>query len=137
VLVLAVALLLPRPPDSEAMAPGFGVTLATDKAMYQRGERIAMTLRLTAATETVRLQFPTSQRFDFTLRDARGAQVWRWSEGRMFGQVLGSETLGPAQPEIVYEAEFQGELQPGWYQLEGAIVARGAPISAKLAIEIR
>src|SRR5262249_28084356 len=138
VLVLVVAVLsLPRPPGSAATTPSFSLTLATDKATYQRGERIGMTLRLTSATETVRLEFPTSQRFDFTLRDARGARVWQWSEGRMFGQVLGSETLGPARTQIVYDAEFQGELPPGRYQLEGAILATEAPISARLPIEIR
>src|SRR5712691_11004317 len=138
VLVLVVALmLLQRPPESGAMAPAFEVTLATDRATYQRGEPIAMTLRLTSGTETVRLQFPTSQRFDFALRDARGAQVWRWSEGRMFGQMVGSETLGPARPQNTYQAEFQGDLAPGWYQLEGAIVAKDGRASATLPIEIR
>ena len=43
--------------------------------------------------------------------DAEGQEVWRWSNERIFAQVLGQETLGPGLEEILYTATYAGPLQ--------------------------
>ncbi len=117
---------------------GFEVALSTRKPTYRAGESITMILRVASQTsEDVRLQFASSQRFDFTIRDASGTAVWRWSEGQAFLQVVGVETLGPGRSSITYQAEYGGNLTPGRYSLEGTVVARNRPLSATLVIQVQ
>src|SRR5437867_13073084 len=100
----------------EAASTVFEVSLSTDKAVYRSGEPIALTLSVSNHTGAeLRLAFPSTQRFDFAIRDAAANQIWRWSADQLFGQMLGAETIGPARPQIVYRAEFTGRLTPGFY----------------------
>jgi hypothetical protein len=117
---------------------GLEVALITGKPTYRAGEPITIILRVTTvASEDVRLQFVSSQRYDFIIRDAGGTPVWRWSEGQAFLQVLGVERLGPGRPSITYQAEYGGNLAPGRYSVEGTIVARNRLLSATLVIQIQ
>ena len=117
---------------------GFEVGLTTGKAVYRPGEPITISLRVTTrGSEEVRLQFVSSQRYDFVIRDAGGTPVWRWSEGQAFLQVLGVERLGPGRPSITYQAEYGGHLAPGWYSVEGTVVAKNRPLSATIAIQVQ
>ena len=122
----------------EVAATGFEVSLSSDKAGYRSGEPIALTLSVSNRTGTeLRLDFPNTQRFDVAIRDATGNQIWRWSADQLFGQMLGAETIGPARPQIVYRAEFTGRLTPGFYTIEGALVARNRRLSATLVIHVQ
>ena len=137
-LGLTLALGMFGPTGGEAVATGFEVSLSTDKAVYRSGEPIAVTLSVSNPTgPEIRFQFSSAQRFDFAIRDANGGQVWRWSEGQMFGQVLGTEVLGPARPQIIYRAEFIGKLTPGLYRVEGTLVATDRPGSAALVVQVQ
>jgi hypothetical protein len=133
-----VALGMSGPTGGEAAATGFEVSLSTDKAIYRSGEPIALTLSVSNRTGAeLRLEFPSAQRFDFAIRDATGNQIWRWSADQLFGQMLGAETIGPARPQIVYRGEFTGRLTPGFYRVEGRLVARDRPLSASLVIQVQ
>ncbi len=122
----------------QATAGGLEVALTTGKPAYRAGESITMSLRVASrASEAVRLQFGSAQRFDFTIRDASGTPVWRWSQGQAFVQVVGVETLDAGRPSITYGAEYGGHLAPGWYSLEGTVVARNRPLSATLVIQVQ
>ena len=91
---------------------------------YAPGARLELRLLLrNPGADTLRLGFSSGQRFDFTVRDAGGETVWRWSEGRFFTQALGSETLPPGD-SVVYEAGVPEGLQPGRYTVVGRITAR-------------
>ena len=69
--------------------------------------------------------------------DAEGQEVWRWSNGHIFAQVLGQETLGPGLEEILYTATYAGPLEPGGYKITGALLASGRSILASITITIR
>jgi hypothetical protein len=125
------------PTDGEAVATGFEVSLSTDKAVYRSGEPIAMTLTVSNHSPETRLEFSSTQRFDFAIRDGKDGQIWRWSADQMFGQMLGTEVLGPARPQIVYRAAFTGNLLPGFYRVESTLVAKERPLSATLVIQVR
>jgi hypothetical protein len=123
---------------NQAGTNGFEVGLTTGKPAYRPGEPITISLRVTTrGSEDVRLQFGSSQRYDFVIRDAGGTPVWRWSEGQAFLQVLGVERLGPGRPSITYQAEYGGHLAPGWYSVEGTVVAKNRPLSATIAIQVQ
>lgn len=90
--------------------------------------------------------FPTSQRFDLIVRDARGQEVLRWSDGRAFMQVMGQETLH--NESRTYSADLllrsrEGKLLPaGFYSLVGYLTTQGSgsgqsSLMAAVAFEIR
>jgi len=72
--------------------------------------------------DPVSLQFSDTQRAEF-VAERDGQEVWRWSEGRMFGQALGSVDLAPGET-----ATFEGgwdDPSAGDYQIHGELVANG------------
>ncbi len=100
-------------------APAFTISLATDKPAYQPGQPIRITFEVVnRGDKTVRLDFSNAQRFDVAIENAGGNQVWRWSAGRMFAQMLGQEILGPERRSLTYEAMFSGTLSPGRYRIK-------------------
>lgn len=57
-----------------------------------------LTLHVTnPTTRPVLLEYRSGQRFDFELRTPAGAPVWRWSQDRMFAQVLSEESVGAGE----------------------------------------
>ncbi|MCH8837736.1 MAG: hypothetical protein IIA60_08030 [Candidatus Marinimicrobia bacterium] len=69
--------------------------------------------------------------------DAEGQEVWRWSNERIFAQVLGQETLGPGREDMVYTEAYAGPLEPGGYKVTGILIASDRTISASITITIR
>ena len=117
----------------------YGISITTDKMNYSIGdELIIMTLKIFNYTEedTV-FHFNTSQRYDFVIEDEEGNEIWRWSEGRMFAQMLGEETLGPTNIEIIYSVKYKDKLSPGYYKITGFFVARARPMSGSIIIEVK
>jgi|GEM_PF-854924 len=140
----AVVLRVGKAPDiSEAQGEkmqesGFGVYLTTDKVVYAAGQPINMELCVFNRTsEKTTLQFRNAQRFDFTIEDGDGKKVWRWSEGRMFAQMLGQETLGPGKTQLSYRQTYAGKLAPGTYKLTGTVTASNRPMSGSVTVEMR
>ncbi len=116
---------------------GFGVSLSVNQPIYSVGGQITVTLQVFNNTEQeITLHFRDAQRYEFTIEDEEGKEVWRWSNGRMFAQVLGEETLGPDRAEVVYTETYAGTLGPGEYKLSGILVALERPLSASLTITI-
>lgn len=124
-------------PDSVMAELTFGVSLTTDKAIYAVGEGIVMELIVFNRTaKNLIFDFRDAQRYDFIIEDAEGNSVWRWAERRMFVQVLGEETLGPGREEVVYTETYAGPLEPGSYEVIGALISANRPLSAYLRITI-
>lgn len=124
--------------SSKVEMRGLRLCFESDKTVYMSGEPVKLRLQVTnEAREEIRLQFKESQRFDFILGDSEGKEVWRWSEGQMFAQVLGEEILGPRRKSLIYTAEFRGKLQPGTYKVSGVIVSRGLSLSSSMVISVK
>ncbi|MFQ5962282.1 MAG: BsuPI-related putative proteinase inhibitor, partial [Candidatus Methylomirabilales bacterium] len=79
------------------------------------------------------LNFSTSQRYDFQI-EKEGEILWRWSDGRMFAQVVGQFSLSSELPQVRYRALFQGRLPPGQYKARGLLTTRPRPLSAATRI---
>jgi len=136
-VALAVCLLVAQMPQSGEPS-GLKVTLAADKPAYAPGESITFTLRVVNATaKPVRLTFRTAQRFDLVMEDAQDREVWRWSAGRLFAQVLGGETLGPSGGEFVARPTVEGRFPSGLYTVKGTIPAMEGALSASTTITLR
>lgn len=127
-----------RAEEKSALESGFGVSVSSDRVSYAPGEPITLRHCVFNRTgEAIGLYFRDAQRFDFVLADEKDSEVWRWSAGRIFSQVLGEEQLGPGREELVYSATCEAKLSPGTYTLTGTLVAQNKPISGSIPIALR
>lgn len=78
--------------------------------------------------EPVDLTFSDALEADFAVRDGDD-EVWRFSEGRMFAQALGSETLAPDET-ATYEATWS-DPSPGDYVAVATLEAREQDCEAR------
>jgi hypothetical protein len=109
--------------------------VTTTKNAYAREEAVDVTLNvMNRGTVPAQLTFPTAQRYDVLIHDAQGRQVWRWSDGKMFAQVLGEETIQPGR-RLVYRVRVRDTLAPGAYRVTGVIPAEQA-LSASASVRI-
>ena len=143
-----------RPP---ALAAQSGLSLWADRAVYQLCPAcdvvpapIRMTMVVANATcDPVTLTFPSSQEFDFEIRDAAGRIVWQWSSGHAFLPVIHTVTLqgcraaGRLRQYLWCRAELAptdvdspyGFLEPGLYTLRGRLTADRA-MEATITFEV-
>jgi hypothetical protein len=78
----------------KAGLPGLGISFTTDKLIYRVGTTITVNYMLTNLTDKpLVLTFPTTQQYDWTVTDAEGNLVYRWSDGKAFGQVVTQLTI--------------------------------------------
>lgn len=118
----------------------YGVAVSVDRPVYFNNFmppvldpvptlKAAIVLRNRSDTPLA-LVFPTAQRFDFVLRDARGREISRWSDGRAFTQQSGQET--PVGGSLVYSADIRladrggSPLAAGFYSLIGYLTTSGS-----------
>ena len=78
----------------------------------------------------VEFTFPTSQRFDFIVRDALGKEILRWSDGRAFLDVIGRESLvnrsRSYSADIALKSRDGKQLPAGFYTLAGFLTTQGS-----------
>ena len=110
--LLTAALLAPAlAPAAEAgIGGGIGISIPTSHAPAVRaasntyaGVRIGdlseeLTVR-NEGTEAYTVAHPTGQNYDFALLDAKGREIWRWSDGMAFTQAQQTYTLAPGASE--------------------------------------
>lgn len=85
--------------------------------------------------EAVELNFSNAQRAEFVaIAVDSGEEVWRWSEGHMFGQVLGTEVLAPGDG-VEYEVEWP-DPPDGSYRVRSELVGNEYQPSAEMVVEL-
>jgi hypothetical protein len=116
---------------------GLTLLVQPERAVYSQGEPITVTLKVTNVSSTPRrLSFRSAQRYDLLVHDAQGREVWRWSSGKFFAQVMGEERVKPSG-ELLFKATLPGDLPPGRYDVTGTVTAVDAPLSARAAVTIQ
>lgn len=78
--------------------------------------------------DPVDLQFSDAAKAEFVVTDD-GREVWRFTEGRMFAQMLSTERLAPEET-ATYEAEWT-EPRPGGYVAVAELRARETTCEAR------
>ena len=81
------------PANDASSKPELEATLTVTDQMIGRGKTFTLKV-CNVSSATVTRDFGTSQRYDFEV-SRRGKLVWRWSDGQMFSQVIGSESWKP------------------------------------------
>jgi len=88
-------------------------------------------------------RFGSSQTFDFVITDAAtGKEVWRWSRGQFFNQVVRSDSIRPSDKwrfDAVWDhRDNDGQkVAPGQYRLVGIITSLPAVHAQPVMLDVR
>ncbi len=135
---LATMLMVVLAGCAPAAGPGAGdeALLIPSLDVKVEADSVRMTLHvLSAASAPLVLEFASSQRADFWVRDASGETVWMWSAARSFAQVTGQETVAPGG-----SLAFSGVWTParaGRYEAVARLVSTNRPVQIAVAAEVR
>jgi len=135
-----VRLVSARVGGSEWPPASYGVEVSLDRPLYYNNlmppiidEWPKARAKLVVRNHTewpVEFTFPTSQRFDFIVRDALGKEILRWSDGRAFLEVIGQEKLlkesRSYSADIVLKSRDGRRLPAGFYTLVGFLTTQGS-----------
>ena len=103
-----------------------------DVAVSDGAATLTFTVR-NAGEEAVDLQFSDGCKADFVV-EADGQERWRFSEGRMFTQVLSTDTVPPGG-EVTYEATCES-LESGRYDVRAELRSTNRTCSARTTVSI-
>ncbi|MFC7393912.1 BsuPI-related putative proteinase inhibitor [Scopulibacillus cellulosilyticus] len=85
-------------------------------AYEQKGNDVSFNFQVKNQTNhKVTYHFPTTQRFDYKIKDEDGKVIKHFSEGRFFGQVTGTLTLKQSETKD-FKTEVS-DLKPGQYTI--------------------
>lgn len=98
------------------------------------GDTVAFRFRVEhVGGSPVEVTFRDAGKFDVAVR--RGdAEVWRWSDGRMFAQALQSARFEPGE-EAVFEAAWT-DPRPGDYVAEATLRARQVDVTGAASFSV-
>ncbi|MBS1825554.1 MAG: hypothetical protein JST93_09560 [Acidobacteria bacterium] len=94
---------------------------------------VRMTLRNTTGTP-LELTFPSGQDFDVVIRNEKGDEVYRWSNGRAFTLAIRTFRFSG---EKNYAVAVRPGLPAGTYTLAASLAVSGTKIETVLPLEIR
>lgn len=98
---------------------------------------VRFALRITNNTPSkLELLFPSGQTHDFAVFDSAGKEVWRWSEGRMFTQVLQNRIL-ESSGTLAIDANWRGTVPPGRYVAIASLLSENRPREERVEFEVR
>lgn len=112
------------------------LALDTRNEAYNPGQGVPVTLTVRNTGTVARtLNFRSSRRYDFVVTQA-GKEIWRWSAGKMFAQMLGTLKVEPGETlkytETWNQVDDRGRrVPPGEYKVTATLTAEG---SDKLAV---
>lgn len=85
--------------------PTVEVYAQTGSRSYKPGQEVELILKATnPGPGDVALRFASAQQFDFVISD-HGRPIWRWSDGRMFAQIITDLPLRAGESKI-YRARW-------------------------------
>lgn len=107
------------------------------------GEEVSFAFTVTnAGHDPVEVTFRDAGKADFVVYDdsvpadtsRADGEVWRWSDGRMFAQMLQTARFEPGE-EAVFEAEWP-DPSPGDYTAAATLRVRDADVSARTPFSV-
>jgi hypothetical protein len=120
-----------------ASAASSNVRLASSVQVEVGANDVRLVFHITNTTnQPVRLEFTSGQRYDFAVRSAAGAELWRWSASRSFMQALGSETMPPSG-SLTYSEVWASGPRTGAFVAIAQLTATNHPIEQRANFERR
>lgn len=95
------------------------------------GARVSFELTVTNNSgRRVELRFPNGKTHDFVVVDSVGKEVWRWSEGRLFTQVLQNRLL-EANESIRFVESWKNPDTTGTFTAVAQLQSRNFPLEQR------
>jgi len=95
-------------------------------------EGVALSLHVTNNDrKRVELQFPSGQTHDFVVLDASGAEVWRWSSGRLFTQALQNRVLEPHE-STAFSETWDAAGRHGTFTAVATLTSANFPLETRV-----
>jgi hypothetical protein len=143
--LLAAAVLIfacgPRShPSAVAARPAVGDTSAVvaevriDAPAGARSVRFALSVA-NGTGKRVELSFPTGQTHDFAVLDGTGREVWRWSDGRLFTQLVQRKLLD-VRDVVTYDERWPAPPAAGRYTLVAVLRSDSHPVEQRIAFSV-
>ncbi|HJU75340.1 MAG TPA: BsuPI-related putative proteinase inhibitor [Gemmatimonadaceae bacterium] len=132
----------PRPHASGASERSRSVTgpsIVTSLDVRQQGADVAFTFRIANnAKKKLELIFPTGQRYDLTIVDPNGEEIWRWSAGRMFTQALQNRIVA-AFDTLTFEMKWKAPATSAGasYTAVAALLSQNHPLEHRADFAVR
>jgi hypothetical protein len=100
-----------------------------------RSVRFALSVA-NGTSKRVELTFPTGQTHDFVVLDATGREVWRWSDGRMFTQLMQNKLLD-VRDIVTYDEQWPAPPAAGRYTLVAVLRSDSHPVEKRIAFSVQ
>ena len=101
-----------------------------------QGDSVRLLLHVTnTGEEPLEFTFPSSQRYDFAIRNEAGEEVWRWSDGMMFTQAISEATLKPGET-WEFDVVWDPGARTGLYEAVGTVTATGHDVRQSASFEL-
>lgn len=113
--------------------PHIESTLHVDVGNTREGVRLAFHVT-NAGGGKVEMNFPSGKTHDMVVLDSLGHQVWRWSDGRMFTQLLQNKTLRSADT-LNFDGRWSGAPR-GRYVAVAMLASNNYPIEQRTAFVV-
>jgi len=119
-------------------------TAGKESIEFQSREPITLAVTIRNRSEAERtLTLPSSQTYDWIILSGKNKEVWRWSAGRMFAQVITELTFAPGESRSFTTTwnltDGKGApLPPGDYHVVGLVPGRAPGLrSGPVAFSVR
>jgi plastocyanin len=100
------------------------------------GDRVRFRFTVTnAGHDAIEVTFHDAGRADFVVYESDGdEEVWRWSDGQLFAQVLQTARFEPGE-EAVFEESWP-DARPGDYTAAATLRVREAEVTARTPFSV-
>jgi hypothetical protein len=96
------------------------------------GSTVELALQVTnLAPHTVEVNFPSGQTHEFVILDSMGAEVWRWSTGRMFTQALQNREVD-ANQTLSFREQWESHGRHGKYTALATLKSSNHPVEERV-----
>ena len=82
------------------------------------------------------LRFPSGRTHDFVVLDQTGKEVWRWSNGRMFTQVLQNKLIKSRQ-KAVFAERWEKPNVHGKFTAVAILASENLPVQERVEFELK
>ena len=117
---------------AKSATPKVNTRLTVDPKPH--GVRLALDVA-NVSKKHVELVFPNGQRYDFAVVDSTGREVWRWSSGRLFTQIVQNKELPSGNAMQV--SETWSAPTPGRYTAVATLRSTNYPVEERMEFVVR
>jgi hypothetical protein len=130
------SLSLPARGEAMAQSASAGAPITLNLRVTPGVDNVTFELAANNASEKRHeLRFADGQEVDFIVRDARGRDVWTWSEGRLFTQPMRTHLLDQHESRD-YEATWQESLPRGTFTAVARFRSENHPATAQVVFSL-